>query len=221
MVRTGRRAAELQALLTQAGLAPASVPPAPRLADLTSAAVGELDALYTELGGTQPMPRLRPGAWDLAFTSGLVVELDEELHFNRYRAQTLMAFQTSVLPWHADYLDFCTNHEHQCLAAGRWGSRWTTRPCEAMFGLPGPTGDLDGAGAPRWKQRALYDSVKDLIATQTPTVRLARVSVWDRVDGAVLGDALDKNAVVNPERLAAFLAQRTCTAAGLSGTTGL
>ncbi|MGS2811526.1 DUF7255 family protein [Nocardia sp. MW-W600-9] len=220
MVRTGRRAAALQMLLTRAGLSPASVPAAPRLSDLATAAVGELEAVYARLGGTRPMPRLRPGAWDLAFTGGLVVELDEELHFNRYRAETLLAFRASALPWHADYLDYCTRFEPRCLVAGRWGRRWTTRPCEAMFGPPGPVGDLNSAGAPRWKQRALYDTVKDLTATQTATMRLARVSVWDRVDGVLLGDTLDDKAVVGPERLAAFLAQRTCTATRNYGPTG-
>lgn len=78
------------------------------------------------------------GAWDLAFTGGLVVEFDEELHFNRYRAQTLLAFRASALPWQADYLDYCTRFEQQCLIAGRWGRRWTTRPCEAIFGPPVP-----------------------------------------------------------------------------------
>ena len=34
-------------------------------------------------------PRFRPGRWDLVFEEDLVVELDEELHFNRYRASTL------------------------------------------------------------------------------------------------------------------------------------
>lgn len=220
MVRTGRRAAVLQMLLTRAGLSPASVPSAPRLSDLATTSVAELDAIYSVLGGTPPMQGLRPGAWDLAFTDGLVVEPDEELHFNRYRAQTLQAFDAAVLPWHADYLDYCTRHEPRCLVAGRWGRRWTTRPCEAMFGPPGTVGDLDGAGAPRWKQRALYDAVKDLTAIQASGPRLARVSVWDRLDGIAIGDALDRKAVVDPERLAAFLSQRTCGATGLGRTLG-
>jgi hypothetical protein len=44
------------------------------------------------------MPPLRPGAWDLVFADGLVVELDEELHFNRYRAQSLQNEWATDLP---------------------------------------------------------------------------------------------------------------------------
>ncbi|MFF5037393.1 hypothetical protein ACFY3S_35545 [Nocardia salmonicida] len=82
MVRTGRRAAALQALLIQAGLRPAPVPSVPRLTDLPAAVIGDLDTDYTALGGNQPMPPVRPGAWDLAYTGEMVVELDEELYFN-------------------------------------------------------------------------------------------------------------------------------------------
>ena len=49
----------------------------------------DLHDLYRTLGGMNPNPSFRPGSWDLAFADGLVVELDEELHFNRYRAHTL------------------------------------------------------------------------------------------------------------------------------------
>jgi hypothetical protein len=40
----------------------------------------------------------------------------------------------------------------------------------------GAAGDLDGEGAPRWKQRALYDAIKDT-APAALGVALARVSV--------------------------------------------
>jgi hypothetical protein len=49
----------------------------------------ELHALYRRLGGLLATPTWRPGGWDLVFGGSLVVELDEELHFNRYRALTL------------------------------------------------------------------------------------------------------------------------------------
>ncbi|MFF0547054.1 DUF7255 family protein [Nocardia thailandica] len=214
MVRTGRRATVLRTLLTRAGLRPAPAPPAPRLTHLPAAAVRELGTVYAGLGGALPMPPLRPGAWDLAFADGLVVELDEELHFNRYRAETLRGIANHGYPWHADYLDHCVRYERRCLAAGRWGRRWTSRSSEAMFGPAGPVGDLDGAGAPRWKQRALYDAVKDRAAAVAPAIREARVAVWDSIGGTLLGDALDGKAVLDPEPLAAFLAQRTMATMG-------
>ena len=90
MVHTGARAGVLGAALLEAGFdVAAQGSPAPRLdvlpADLCAAVV----ALYRELGGQQEQPVLRPGGWDLALAGGVVIELDEELHFNRYRARTL------------------------------------------------------------------------------------------------------------------------------------
>ena len=42
---------------------------------------------------------------------GLLVELDELQHFNRYRAMTLTPERAVQLPWRADYLTFCADHE--------------------------------------------------------------------------------------------------------------
>src|SRR5688572_1958708 len=120
MVRTGGREEALARLLVAAGWTPASAPPRPQLADLTQGLATELLDLYRRLGGTQDDPVFRPGGWDLSFEGGLVVELDEELHFNRYRAATLETSWSGVLPWCADYRSFCKDHEGRCLAAGRW-----------------------------------------------------------------------------------------------------
>ena len=155
------------------------------------------------------MPPLRPGAWDLAFDEGLVVELDEELHFNRYRTQTLQPAWAAALPWHDAYLAFSNKHEQQCLAAGKWGKRWTNPSCESMFGPPGAPGALDVAGAPRWKQRALYDAVKDIAALNSRTVRLARLAVWDLIGSTRLGDALIGGAQIDLDQLRDLIARRT------------
>jgi hypothetical protein len=66
----------------------------------------------------------------------------------------------------------------------------------------GPPGDLDGAGAPRWKQRALYDAMKDTARSAgAGAAVLARVSVWDPVAGATLGEA-PRRATRRPDRRA-------------------
>lgn len=187
MVRTGRRTEVLRDLLAGAGLRPTSTtPPRPSGAEH----VDELLGLYRHLGGLQNAPALRPGAWDLVFDDGLVVELDEELHFNRYRALTLESSWSADLPWIEDYLRYCADHEGECLAAGSWGKRWTNDSCARMFS-GGPAGDLSGDGAPRWKQRALYDAIKDTAPTTALGVALARVSVYDEVDGVPLGSVLE------------------------------
>lgn len=185
-----------------------SAPPAPRLEALGSQARERVVELFQSLGGQTPMLRLRPGAWDLAFSGGLLIELDEELHFNRYRAQTLQPQWATTLPWRDTYLGLCGDFETQCLAAGKWGKRWTTPSCEAMFGPPSPPSVLDGLGSPRWKQRAFYDAVKDIAALQSQTPRLCRLSIWDRVGETTIGDALAGGAI-DLRHFADFVAQRT------------
>jgi hypothetical protein len=150
----------------------------------------ELLDLYRSLGGAQDQPELRPGSWDLVVEGPVLIELDEELHFNRYRAATLAASWERALPWTASYRDHCVGHEGACLAAGAWGKRWTNDSAGRMF-FGGIVGDLDGAGAPRWKQRALYDAIKDTLPGSRRDVRLSRVATHDRIAGVSLGAMLD------------------------------
>ncbi|MGH3672305.1 MAG: DUF7255 family protein, partial [Pseudonocardiaceae bacterium] len=155
------------------------------------------------------VPRLRPGSWDLAFEDGLVVELDEELHFNRYRALALEADWCSMLLWRDDYLTFCHERETRCLAAGTWGKRWTTMSSEVMFGAADPSGILGPSGAPRWKQRALYDAIKDAVALSDPSLRLARLATHDYVDGVEINAALHRHAALDPDALADLVKRRS------------
>jgi len=153
------------------------------------------------------MPSFRPGAWDLFFDDDLIVELDEELHFNRYRATTLGASWEAGLPWNGPYKAHCANHEHECVQAGCWGKRWTNPSTARMFS-GGTVGDLDSAGAPRWKQRALYDAIKDLL----PIVNgghLARVATHDIVNGISLGSMLDGIKPIDPAGIRALVQKRT------------
>lgn len=138
-----------------------------------------------------------------------MVELDEELHFNRYRSVTLEAADAGKLPWQDAYIDFCARYEEHCLRAGKWGKRWTTPSCEATFGAAGDPGALQEAGAPRWKQRALYDAFKDIAAADSHRWHLARISVWDKIDGVRLGDALSAGAPVDPVQLRDLVIRRT------------
>ncbi|TFD81045.1 hypothetical protein E3T53_03395 [Cryobacterium psychrophilum] len=67
---------------------------------------------------------------------------------------------------------------------------------------------MESNGAPRWKLRALYDSMKDAAAA-TNGVMLARLSVYDDVDGERLGDALESRAIADPQALRALLQRGT------------
>jgi hypothetical protein len=210
MVRTGARAVALGAALVDAGFdVVLQGPPAPRLellpADLAAAVV----ALYRGLGGQQEQPVLRPGAWDLALAGGVVIELDEELHFNRYRARTLAEPWAHNLPWRPAYLAMCDHHEDDCLRAGAWGKRWTAESCERMFGPAAPAAHLDvNGGAPPWKQRAFYDAVKDAVATVSGEPQVIRLAVHDDIGGVPLGAVLEGRGRVASSELRALVERR-------------
>lgn len=75
---------------------------------------------------------------------------------------------------------------------------------------PGPGGrrgarTIQSLGAPRWKQRALYDAMKDAFALGSTEHRLARLSVYDQVEGIEIGALLDGQAVVDIDALVALL----------------
>lgn len=118
----------------------------------------------------------------------MLVELDEELHFNRYRAATLDCSWSAELPWNAAYKRFCGKHEARRIKSGCWGERWINASTSRMFAGGAPK-DLE-AGSPRWRQRALYDAMKDAAAATTGDLKLARVSIYDTIDGAILEEAI-------------------------------
>jgi hypothetical protein len=106
---------------------------------------------------------LTPGPWDL-LVDGVLVELDEQMHFNRYRTVTLELAAYRELPRfpRAAYREFCSSRETECRRHGWSSGAWTDPSSERHFGAPRPQGELRGAGSPRWKQRAVYDAMKDL-----------------------------------------------------------
>jgi hypothetical protein len=108
---------------------------------------------------------------------------------NRYRAVTLSSSWSAALPWTDAYLKYCADHEDRCLRNGRSQQRWTNAACSRNFsgGLPG---DLK-AGAPPWKQRALYDAVKDTTPTTNLGIAIARVAIYDLVACVPLDDILE------------------------------
>lgn len=198
----------LFAALADMGFRNTSKPSGPRLATLPHDARTAISELYRELGGVHPDPRLAPGAWDSCYESDLIMEYDESQHFNRYRAKTLNSDWAVALPWRRDYLDYCDQFEGDCVKSRGWGGYWSNDSTERMFGTAGPPRDLDGAGSPRWKQRALYDAMRDIAAAHG-IVRLARLAVYDDVGGITLGRALERPALLNHEALRAFVEART------------
>lgn len=211
MVRTGKRATALLEALEDAGYrASETRVRSPRVGDLPAAAVQHVARLHVGFGGSaDEIDRLRPGSWDLVLEDGsLLIELDEELHFNRYRAQTLSFPGASALPWADAYRRTCEEQEARCLAAATWGKRWSNPSCERLFGPAAEPGDFDGGGAPRWKQRALYDAMKDLFALSSDDVRVARLSVYDMLGGRSLEEALRSSSPVDPGALRELVESR-------------
>lgn len=215
MVRIGARAAALQVLLQDAGFEPAAA--IPRVGNAMDDKTMRTPALamYRALGGVQTAPRLTPGPWDLSF-EGLVIELDEELHFNRYRRRTLDEPWATALPWATDYMRFCDSHETLCLKAGRNPSgRWTSPSTERQFGVSALKGELGETGSARWKQRALYDAIKDLAAAQG-RYRLARLSIHDQIGNVSFEHALRGVSRFCRDELRGFVLSRTSVEIGRS-----
>jgi hypothetical protein len=69
---------------------------------------------------------------------------------------------------------------------------------ERLFGRADPDGVFGVHGAPRWKQRALYDPMKDAAAA-VGQVRLARISIYDTVEDVALHDVLYDRAHVSAD----------------------
>lgn len=209
MVATGARASALVRLLSECGWEQVAPPPLPRFADLSTGVQALIRHTYDLLGGApEQFDRIRPGGYDLAFTTPdgmLLVELDEEQHFNRYRALTLPAAGRLGLPWVPAYLDYCARHEARLLPGWGTGRRWTNPSAARFFGEPSPPGDFTGNGAPRWRQRAFYDSVKDALPRRT----LSRVSVYDTVvDGLTLESQLRRPEAADVEAVRALVSGR-------------
>src|SRR5687767_11147437 len=146
----------LESILSQAGRISQGRLPLPGRAQ-AAAHAEEIHAVYRQLGGILPefpMWRTTTG-WDIEF-NGLAVELDEYLHFNRYRAVTLASSLYAGLQRFpmAQYRAYCRTREPYCLKAGGYGGKWSNSSCEAQFGLAATNRDLEGNGSPRWKQRA-------------------------------------------------------------------
>ena len=76
---------------------------------------------------------------------------------------------------------------------------------------PGSAGRGPGRarGAPRWKQRALYDAVKDAAASVPGGPRLVRLAVHDEIGGVSLGAVLEGRGRVAPGDLRALVEERT------------
>lgn len=126
MARSGERARALESLLRRVG--DVSMRPTLRRPGWRELVAGDLDHtvvhIYGKLGGLQEQPRVAPGPWDIQFDD-IAVELDEENHFNRYRATTLDANTYERLTHFepSEYRLWCARDESRCLIYGGYWQR--------------------------------------------------------------------------------------------------
>lgn len=175
---------------------------------LPAMAAGMLLVIFRELGGVPAhQAALAPRGWDMQ-ADQVLIEFDEDLHFNRYRALSLAAPWVPDLPWSTLYGDYSTGMEGMCLNAGKHGGKWANSSSDRMFRGSDEKGILGSLGSSRWKQRALYDAIKDAYALYSP-VSLARVSIHDQIGGMNINQATKKDILLEPEALRAFVTART------------
>ena len=179
------RAEALRSFLSRNGYAFAEESPErPQWKDLRGSAIaGEVSAVYRRLGGAHATPPVHPGTWDMA-TGTLAIELDEERHFNRYRALTLQSVLYRQLRFPAGlYAEFCQRHESECIASAGTGGFWSTPSSEFAFGASDPPRTFETHGPARWRQRAFNDFVKDMAPLCTG-LTVCRIGVWDELVAA-------------------------------------
>lgn len=213
----GQKQDQLTRLLDRHGAVTHGVVAFPTMADLAeSNLIPEIDAVYRALGGVLDHVPLNLRKWDLEF-DGAAVELDEQLHFNRYRAITLESPLYELLPGFPRdlYQTYCREQEDDCLSAGGYGGKWSNRSCDAQFGLASPPKVFSGVGPSRWKQRAFYDFVKDL-SPLLLGITVSRVSVWDWIEHEqgprrTVQDALSRPSPTTGIELAALIRSRGVT----------
>jgi hypothetical protein len=141
-----------------------------------------IDSCFHDLGGLLELPPITSVPLDFV-NEDLIIELDEEQHFNRYRAITLRNefYSSFSFPWRNRYMNYCHQYENKCkLKAGR-GGYWANNSTEKQFGKSSIPGDLNGSGSSRWKQRAYYDFLKDVFSIVSGR-SMIRISIYDNVE---------------------------------------
>ena len=151
----------------------------------------EVRRVYTQLGGVLDEFPINY-RWDITYPD-FIIELDEELHFNRYRYETLQSviYKDDHNYVVDDYKRYCNEYEDKCLKAGSYGGKWKNSSTDTQFKPSNEEGVLDGNGSSRWKQRAFYDFLKDVhgIVRGIPVIR---ISIYDTYKNESIGSILSR-----------------------------
>lgn len=137
--------------------------------------------IYNKLDGIINKPKIRLNGYFFEHKK-FTLELDEVLHFNRYRLATLRSNIYNNFPGIKvdKYRVYCKKQEKECLKSGSREGAWTNSKAEKYFGPSESPGDLGLNGSTGWKYRAFCDYLKDIYACHK-NIKLLRLSVWDEM----------------------------------------
>lgn len=145
---------------------------------------GLIRELYQELEGKDSCWNIRVRLPEGLETSQQRLSIDDALHLNRYRAQSLQSRFYQEAPdkmqWVEAYRRMCRSAERDCLKDGSKERIWTNPEAEKHFGKAGEAGDFYGAGAPGWRMNAFRDFLAD-IYLYSGGQAFKRLSVYDRI----------------------------------------
>lgn len=151
----------------------------------------EVMSIYKKLGGTQYEYPINY-TWDIKYPD-FCIELDEQLHFNRYRLTTLESEIYSNYKYFSidNYKSYCQLYEDKCLASGKYGHKWKSKSSEKFFLNSSPDGIIEGNGSSRWRQRAFNDFLKDInsIIRNKPIIRIA---IYDEYKNETIKSILNR-----------------------------
>ncbi|MBW3468066.1 DUF7255 family protein [Arthrospiribacter ruber] len=125
-----------------------------------------LKEVFESLNGTGKLPVLEALKFDFKINRFVFI-YDDEIHFNRYRLNTLKTgiYDAFSYPWLDAYKRLCRTYEKDCLKAGVQERIWNGPPLAGIvFGKSEENGDLSGNGSAGWKLNAYNDAQYDLIS---------------------------------------------------------
>lgn len=145
--------------------------------------------VYQQLEGKDSCWNITVKLPDGLETAQIRLSIDDALHLNRYRAQTLQApfYQVPEMQWVEAYRRLCRSAERDCLKDGSRQGVWSNAEAEKHFGTAQEAGDFFGTGSPGWCLNAFRDFLTDIYlngGSQT----FKRISIYDRlmVQGSLL-----------------------------------
>lgn len=169
----------------------------PNVAALSTSAYSDaVKKTFQDLDGNFANYSTKIGSYDIS-TENYDIELDEYLHFNRYRQITMNSpIYTLLQQFPIDlYRAWCkpeNENETKCLCTGSHAKRWSTSSSDRQFGISNDPGNLLNHGSSRWKQRAFNDYRKDVLSLVINRP-LVRISVYDKIGDYTVEQVLDSS----------------------------